>query len=154
MSVRRAAVHGLVLLEEKWAIDLLKEVAQVDNQRLIQSAAGRALQTGKRGIDPTMWQAPRAGEQEWLINWAVSGGRVVPVGPAAIPLIIEALENGDDHIRIEAAKTLGQLTASEAGESLQKSLADTHADVRTSAFYALCQIDRAWANDAIPIRQG
>ena len=153
MSVRRAAVHGLVLLEEKWAIDLLKEVAQVDNQRLIQSAAGRALQTGKRGIDPTMWQAPRAGEQEWLINWAVTRDRVVPVGPVAIPLIIEALEIGDDHTRAEAAKSLAQLTAIEAVEPLQKALDDPRADVRASAFYALCQIDRAWANDAIPIRQ-
>jgi len=153
MSVRRAAVQGLLLLDEEWAIDLLKEVAQADNQRLIQSAADRALHTGTSGIDATMWQVPRAGEQEWLINWAVACGRIVPVGPVAIPLIIEALESGDDYTRAEAAKTLARLTAIEAVEPLQEALADSHADVRTSAFYALCQIDRAWANDVIPIRE-
>jgi HEAT repeat protein len=153
MSVRRAAVHGLALLEEQWALDLLKEVAQVDNQRVIQSAAGQALQSGKTGIVQNMWQPPKAGEQEWLINWAVTRGRVVPVGPAAIPLVIEALENGDDRTRAAAAKTLAQLMAKEAVGPLQQVLADSHADVRALAFDALCQIDRAWANDAIPTLQ-
>ena len=85
-----------------------------------------------------------------MINWAVTRGRVVPVGPAAIPLVIEALENGDDHSRAAAAKTLGHLMLIRAVEPLQNALADPNADVREAAFYALCEIDRAWANDVIP----
>jgi HEAT repeat protein len=144
MSVRRAAVSGLSLLDDTWAIDLLKSAAHEDEQRAIRSAAGLALHSLEDSDAPNYWRPHKPGDQIWLINWAVKQGKVVPVGNAAIPILIEALNDGEAEIRCSAAKTLGDLGIRSSTEALSEALKDSDSDVRNAAFEALCSIDRHW----------
>jgi HEAT repeat protein len=147
MSVRRAAVAGLSILDESWANELLKTVAHEDEQRAIRSAAGTALQAASEENDSNYWRPLQPGDQPWLINWAIRHDRVVPVGNAAIPILLEALNDDEAEIRYSAATTLGDLAIRSARDALTSALEDTDPNVRNAAFDALCRIDRYWMVD-------
>ncbi len=147
MSVRRAAVAGLSLLDESWANELLKSVAHEDEQRAIRSAAGTALQATSEEDDSNYWRPAQPGDQPWLIDWAIKHGRVVPVGSAAIPILLEALNDSEAEIRFSAASTLGDLAVRSSRDALTSALDDSDPDVRNAAFDALCRIERYWTVD-------
>lgn len=143
-TVRRAAVQGLSLLDEPWSVELLKKAAIEDDQPVVKVAAHDALQQMNLNGQAGKWQAPQPGDQAWLVSWAVEKGRMVPVGDAALPLVLEALEDEEPKVRADAALTLGQVSAREATDPLMNALKDPDAMVRTAAFLALCELDRAW----------
>ncbi|KPK09498.1 MAG: hypothetical protein AMJ56_10680, partial [Anaerolineae bacterium SG8_19] len=144
LSVRRAAVQGLSLLDESWSLELLKRAAIKDDQPVVKIAANEALQKITQNGEAGKWQAPQPGDQAWLVSWAVEKGRMVPVGEAALPLVLEALEDEEPKVRADAALTLAQVSAPEATDPLMKALKDPDILVRTAAFAALCELDRAW----------
>ncbi len=146
-SVRRAAVAGLVLIEEPWAVELLEKAALKDEQPAVQTAAAEALQIQKSGAVNSTWQAPRPGEQAWLVRWAVAQGRMVPVGDEAMPEVMDALENNDPAIRREAALTLGVFADPDSMSPLVQAYADPERSVRDAAFESLCHLSRAWGLD-------
>lgn len=143
-TVRRAAVQGLSLLDEPWSVELLKKASIEDDQPVVKVAANEALQLMNLNGQAGKWQAPQPGDQAWLVSWAVEKGRMVPVGDAALPLVLEALEDEEPKVRADAALTLGQVTAREATDPLMNTLKDPDLSVRTAAFVALCELDRAW----------
>lgn len=148
LSVRRAAVFGLALLDHDWARELLEEIAHDDSQWIVKSTATLALETVAARQEPRPWQAVMAGNQAWVIDWALGQGRAVPVGKAAIPVLQEALRTTDTKVREAAARTLGQLLAAEAIESLQMALRDPAPDVRSASYEALWRIRCAWPQTA------
>jgi hypothetical protein len=143
-TVRRAAVQGLSLLDEPWSIELLKKASIEDDQPVVKVAANEALQQMNLNGQAGKWQAPQPGDQAWLVSWAVEKGRMVPIGDAALALVLEALEDGEPKIRAVAALTLGQVSARKATDALMNALKDADISVRTAAFVALCELDRAW----------
>lgn len=144
LSVRRAAVQGLSLLDEPWSVELLKKVSLKDDQTMVKVAANDALQKMNLNGGANKWQVPQPGDQAWLVGWAVEKGRMVPVGEEALPLVLEALEDKEPKVRADAALTLGQMSAREATDPLMNALKDPDLSVRTAAFAALCELDRAW----------
>jgi HEAT repeat protein len=144
LGVRRAAVQGLSLLDEPWSFELLKRASIKDDQPVVKIAANEALQKMTLNGEAGKWQAPQPGDQAWLVSWAVEKGRMVPVGEAALPLVLEALEDGEPKVRANAALTLAQVSAPEVSDPLMKALKDPDILVRTAAFAALCELDRAW----------
>jgi HEAT repeat protein len=135
------------MIEEPWAIELLQIAALKDEQPAVQTAAAEALQTQKGEVATSTWQAPRAGEQAWLVRWAVAQGRMIPVGDEAIPEVMDALENDDPAIRREAALTLGVIADPDSMFPLVQAYADPERSVRDAAFESLCQLSRAWGLD-------
>lgn len=148
LNVRRAAVYGLALVEEPWAKETLETVAQVDNQWVVKSAADSVLSTMNGGSQGPVWRAPQPGDQSWLVNWAASHGRSVPVGPGAMPMLMEALNDKDWRVRAAAATTIGHLAVREAEDALVRRLTDDVSEVREAAYAALCQVHRAWGTEA------
>ncbi|MFN0145233.1 MAG: HEAT repeat domain-containing protein [Dehalococcoidia bacterium] len=65
---------------------------------------------------------------------------LVAIGPASVPVLLEALRADDDNVRWEAAKALGQLRAGEAAVALVGALTDRHGGVRWLAAEALAAI--------------
>jgi HEAT repeat protein len=148
LSVRRAAVYGLALLDLDWAVTLLEEIAHDDSQWIVKSTATMALEAVAARSEPRPWHAVVAGNQSWVIDWALSQGRAVPIGKAAIPVLQEALRTTDTKVRVAAARTLGQLMAAEATESLQMALRDPAAEVRSASYEALWRLRSAWPDRA------
>ncbi len=146
-SVRKAAVAGLAMIDEPWAIELLEKAALKDEQPAVQTAAAEATKIQKGESETSLWQAPRPGEQAWLVRWAVAQGRMVPVGDEAMPEVMDALENDDPAIRREAALTLGVIADPDSMSPLVQAYADPERSVRDAAFESLCQLSRAWGLD-------
>jgi sporulation protein YlmC with PRC-barrel domain len=68
--------------------------------------------------------------------------KLTALGAPALPALISALSDSNDHIRWEAAKALGKMRASPAAETLVKSLEDENVDVRWAAAESLIRIRR------------
>jgi len=145
LHVRRAAVYGLMQLDQFWAIEILDSLEREDDQWLVKSAAGAALEIIVSRNKPEHWQVPRPGDSVWLIEWAASKERAVPGGEAALPVLLESLAEAEDPtIRIAAAITLGQLGRQRTIPNLQEALRDSQMAVREAAFISLCMIGRMW----------
>jgi hypothetical protein len=142
-GTRQAARVGLRLIDEPWAAELLVRSMSADGQTV---ASGPL--TGGDADRAKRWQRLAPGEQPWLVAWAVGRGQVVPVGPAAVPFLLEALLDRDATIRARAAATLGQLAILDGAGLLKQSLRDESPEVRQAAFIALSKIGRAWNTDA------
>lgn len=71
--------------------------------------------------------------------------------PAATPLV-EALERGEDLVRIRAARSLGQINSPLAVPSLIRALSDPIQKVRSEAAWALGQIRSPLAASALAVR--
>lgn len=145
LHVRRAAVHGLSLIDQHWVIELLEKAVREDEQWVIKTSATEAMESIAARNRRSEWQRPRAGDQAWLIAWAAAQGRAVPGGTAAMPVLQEVLAGADKPaVRAAAAVTLGRLAARETVPALRAALRDPDTQVREAAFLSLCRIDRAY----------
>jgi HEAT repeat protein len=145
LHIRRAAVSGLAQLNEFWAVELLDKLEREDDQWLVKSAAGSALETVVARNKPGRWEMAQPGDQVWLIEWAARQERAVPGGAAAMPVVLEALAEAEHQaVRIAAALTLGQLGQKNAIPELQAALRDPQQPVREAAFIGLGMIGRMW----------
>lgn len=145
LRIRRAAIYGLTLLDQYWAVSLLERVERDDNQWIVKSAASAALEEIAARNRMNDWKRPQAGDHAWLIQWAAHKGRAVPGGAAAMPVLLEIVAQGDSPaVRATAALTLGQMVSQEATPALQAALKDPDLAVREAAYIALGQIRRAY----------
>jgi HEAT repeat protein len=145
-GARRAASAGLRLVAEPWATVLLAKSMNSEGLFLSDSA-GPSISDEEGDAQAASWRRAQPGDQPWLVAWAVEQGRVVPVGQAAVPLLLEALEDSEAAIRMRAAATLGQLAVVDGIGPLKKALVDESPEVRQAAFIALGKIGRAWDID-------
>ncbi|MFZ0547035.1 MAG: HEAT repeat domain-containing protein, partial [Candidatus Promineifilaceae bacterium] len=80
LYTRRAAVYGLARLNDYWAVELLDLMEREDEQWLVKSAAGSALETIVERNKLGRWEPFQPGNQAWLIEWAARQERAVPAG--------------------------------------------------------------------------
>lgn len=151
LRVRRAAVLGLMLLDEYWAVALLEKMELEDEEWAVKSAASVALEGIATRNRPGHWQLTPAGSLTWLINWATREQQSVPEGDAAIPTLLEAMKvAASPNIRVATALTLGQihLPAEMIDEVLTALRASWQNDpdnqVKDAAFISLIQLHRAY----------
>ena len=89
-------------------------------------------------------QIIKALREDWQMRnqAAVALGLIGPEARAAVPLLIDALQDEDKYLRGHAATTLGQLgrPAGSAVPALAKALGDDDEDVRANAATALGRI--------------
>ena len=150
VRVRRTATHGLMMLDEYWAVALLEKMEVEDEEWAVQSAARVAAEAiaARNREDP--WEREEAANLRWLIQWATKRQESVPAGPLAIETLCQALrEAPEPEVRLAAAGSLAtvqlppayQPTVREAlREAFQKA---EEPAVREAAFAALAQFHRA-----------
>ncbi len=143
-DVRRAAVFGLALVDADWALALLRELRR-DDQWIVQSAAEAALALRLDGEEtPPSWRPALPAALPWLQDWAADKGRSVPDGPAAIPLLLEALRPDEPVATRQAAlRTLALMGMAEAAPTLAEAAVDPDPQIRETAFAAQCVLSRA-----------
>lgn len=145
IQVRRAAVHGLSLLDEPWLEPMLTDLERNDSEWIVRSAASGALDTIRRRRLPQPWRAIKVNEQPWLENLALSQGKRVSSGAAGIAFVTAVFQEATDAgTRVAAARLLAQLPAHEALPVLQDALPDPNTAVRTAVFQAYCTLHGAY----------
>ena len=151
LRVRRAAVLGLMLLDEYWAVALLEKMELEDEEWAVKSAASVALEAIAARNRPGQWQLASAGSLTWLITWATREQQSVPEGDAAIPSLLEAMKMAaSSNIRVAAALTLGQIhLPAEMIDEVMAALraawqTDPDNQVKDAAFITLIQLHRAY----------
>jgi HEAT repeat protein len=149
LRVRRAAIHGLALLEEEWVVPMLEDQERIDNEWLVKVAAAEAVEKINSRKKPSPWQPLPLGEQPWLVKHAAEEGRIVPKGAAALPFLVQILtESSWPKLRLAAAASLGQIPTQDALPALETAVRDPDKQVSEAAFITLCQIRRAYDNPA------
>ena len=98
--VRRAAVHGLTQIREKWAYSLLDKAAVQENQWVVRNAASQAVENRQKPLPCIPSPLTPPSETPWLLTFASKQGSGISAGQAAIGLIFQALksENIDDQL--------------------------------------------------------
>jgi HEAT repeat protein len=140
--VRRAAVFGLILLNEDWVLPTL-ELLEEDEQWAVQSVANAGREQLTRTDETAMWQPISLADQEWLIGWAAQQGRGVPVGDGAFSVLTEALAGEqEEEVRIMAVMMFAQTGQRTGATALKQALLDDKNTVKQAAFLALCQLSR------------
>ncbi len=147
IQVRRAAIHGLSVLDDAWVEALLTDLERNDSEWFVRTAAAGGLDTIRRRRLPQPWRPVRAADQPWLEDLLRMQGKRVPGGAAAVTLITSLFTQVTDvQTRLLAARLLAQLPAREAMPALLSAAQDVDTDtaVRIAAFEAWCALHRAY----------
>jgi hypothetical protein len=145
VATRRAAVYGLRRVGEPWVVELLTETVRNDSHWLVRAAANDAIEALGQpggGVLPPM-ALPEPAQIDWLAAWASGQGMDIPSGPDGIEMVIRALQNGEEEVRVAAAQTLGMMGRAESIKPLYVMLQDPSPAVRDAAHRALGHIQAA-----------
>lgn len=156
-EMRRAGVDALIAalyMHGDPAIpQLIQALENEDKEICIRAADALGTLANATAVVPPLIQAFRHNDEE--VRIAVSRA-LLDIGEQAVEPLIQALEDGDRHIRCGAAMTLGPFAhmlseETRAVEPLIGALRDEDAIVRASAAFALGQSGAPRARDALQI---
>ncbi len=135
---RRAAARALATLNDRAALDFLRE--QVNTANIPQRIATLQLMA-RAGDEKALRELIGFLSQEEPLIRLRARLSLYAVGSPAIPLLIQALDSPDSRLRAEAALVLGALRADIAREKLASLLKDEDPRVREAARQALNRLE-------------
>ena len=145
IQVRRAAVLGMALLDAPWVEKQLIQVERHDDEWFVRSAANGALETMRARRKTNKWEPPNPADQRWLTMAFRQSGSIVPDGSAAMPFLVQLINESDDpKLRAAAATLLSHLPALDAIPALETAARDSDFTVSEAAFTTLCHLRRAY----------
>ncbi len=146
LMVRRAALHGLGLINEPWAIALVEEIIRTDPQWLVRSTAETALSMQLEELESQMVVLPQPNveEIEWLIRWAAHQGSGLGIGEAAYTMLVRAIQQGNSSTKLLGILTLNQIGRQEHLTVLQPLLYDPDELVKAQANEAIQNITQRY----------
>ena len=146
LLIRRAAAHGLGLIHEAWARELLTEMSREDSEWLVRSAAEMALAAEKEHVEAKIVvpPPPQVDQLDWLITWAASQGLGLGVGNAAMDTLIRAVAEGDSDTKVLGALTLAEIGQEKHLAVLQPLLEDEEPAVQRAATNAVRRIEKRY----------
>ena len=94
LLVRRISIHGLRLIDEPWAFNILEEMQVEDGQWVVRNAAAQVVEE-LNGLDPYI-PRPLAPPDEtpWLIEFASGQGQGISTGDPAHEMLLLAIREG------------------------------------------------------------
>lgn len=146
LLVRRAAAHGLELIDEAWARERLLEISREDEQWLVRSAAENALQAyeERAGEQVTVSSPPQVDQMAWLIAWAARQGEGLGMGDAAVDMLIRAASEGNADAKVLSALTLAQIGRQTHLPVLQAMMGTGDPMVQQAATWAIGRIQKRY----------
>ena len=134
--VRRAAVHGLTQIREKWAYSLLEKAAVEENQWVVRNAAGQAVENRQKPLPYIPSPLTPPSETPWLLTFASKQGSGISAGQAAIGLIIQALKSDNLDDQLSSMPYLANITDDEVVTKLYEYIFKANEGaLREAAFY-------------------
>src|SRR5574341_111627 len=140
IMLRRAVVHGLVRVEQPWAIEMLKRLQVEDDQWAVRNLANQYLEQMTK-VDPRVPRKLTApSESPWLIEVAGKQGMGVPRGGPATDVLLSAFKLGDTEERLAALPYLKRVANEGIISALYNAMYGEDPEVREAAFYAVEEI--------------
>jgi HEAT repeat protein len=102
LLTRRAAVYGLLQINEPWAQKALEKMAVEDGQWVVRNAAGQALDTLQQTTPLIPKSLPKPSESPWLITFASRLGMGLLPGQPATDVLLSVLKSGSVEEQIAA----------------------------------------------------
>ncbi|MFQ5398389.1 MAG: NACHT domain-containing protein [Anaerolineae bacterium] len=146
LTVRRAAIRGLALLDAEWVLPLLHHIEYHDPEWLVQTAAAEAQEAIRGRSEPSPWERPADLLRSWLVSTAKRLKQPVPSEEDIVPFLVHTLSAADVlELRQAAALWLGQLAFLEGVPALEAAVRQAaDREVREGALAALCLIHHAY----------
>jgi hypothetical protein len=94
LLTRRAAVFGLLQINEPWSQKLLEKMAVEDGQWVVRNAAGQALDALQQTTPLLPNSLPKPSESPWLITFASRFGMGLLPGQPATDVLLSVLKSG------------------------------------------------------------
>lgn len=144
-AIRKAAVYGLARVGAPWADEIIYDAERHDEQWLVRAAAGAIMDRKRENRLEIRLPArpPEPGLVGWLTPWLESREQAPRPGKEGIHDLVDALNAGDEPIRLAAVEALGALGAADGVRPLYARLLDEHPEIRDAAYRALGTISGA-----------
>ncbi len=154
LLVRRAAIFGLMRLEDPEVIKLLEKTAVSDGQWVVRNLAVQALEQ-KRAANPLISKPlPAITDLPWLIVYAAHSGIGVVNEKDAMNLVIAAVERGELKERLEALQYLSLRGDQLAAKAVYNVFFGSTDVLRAAAFDAIWHIQASGAPMPLPQQFG
>jgi len=140
MYFRRAAVFGLGVVGEPWALAIVDEMRREDDEWFVRSAATEVMDRIS-GTQAVVAPGPPPIEgHDWLVRWASQRGVTLASTEDAQRMLTQALQQEDWTIKMAAADTLRVSGTQSVVPALKSAVGDENLLVREAAFAALQEI--------------
>jgi HEAT repeat protein len=152
-AVRRAATHGLALLNDFWVVQLLAGLEQEDEVWAVRVAATEALDRIARRNRRNPWEPLEVEALPWLAEWTAQQREEESGDRVELADLCRALTEAEEvPVRLVAAQTLAELYLTQdqrhqVREALLRVVEnDADARVREQAYATLAEFNRAELN--------
>jgi HEAT repeat protein len=142
MYIRRAAVFGLGVVGEPWALRIVDRVQREDGEWFVRSAAAEVMERTISAQPVIIPDAVRPELADWLIHWASEQGVPCTSPDEAGDALLQAMRQGAWRIKVAAADLLRACGGRQAIPVLKSALRDERLLVREAAFAALREISQ------------
>lgn len=102
LLTRRAAVFGLVQVQEPWSQRLLEKMAVADGQWVVRNAAAQALEALQKSSSVIPKPLGSPSEVSWLLTFASKMGMGILPGQPAVDVLLTVLKSGSIEQQISA----------------------------------------------------
>jgi len=140
MYFRRAAVFGLGVVGEPWALAIVDEMRREDDEWFVRSAATEVMDRVSGPQAVVAPGPPPIEGHDWLVRWASQRGVTLSSTEDAQRMLTQALQQEDWTIKMAAADTLRVSGTQSVIPALKSAIADENLLVREAAFAALQEI--------------
>ncbi|MGB2962626.1 MAG: HEAT repeat domain-containing protein [Anaerolineales bacterium] len=137
LLVRYAVVHGLSLIRESWATDILNKMRIDEDEWVVRDLAQQVFEILQTGSPYLPTPQPPAHAAAWLRTFSTQHDLVMLTPESALELLLNALENGSAEQKQAALIPLRQENYLEVVPSLLKALEDSNPDVHHQAALTL-----------------
>lgn len=137
LLVRYAVVHGLSLINESWAIDILDKLRIDENEWVVRDLAQHVFEIFETGSPYLPTSQPPAHKSAWLRTFADQHNLAEVSPKTALDLLLTALEKGTDEQKQAALSYLRRLFITDHIPSLLKLLDDPNPVITEQAALTL-----------------
>lgn len=152
--IRRAAVYGLMRINQPWSIRIVNKLRNEDPQWIVHDVATQKMVEYENPDLRTPRRMPTLAMSPWLIQFAGERGMGVSPGKPAIDLVIRTLREGNEKQRQSAIHYLTYHVHHEARLPLYQTLFATRDELQEAALNALWHNSAAGVTTPSPILGG
>ncbi len=152
--VRRAAIFGLVRINEVWALELIQKLSYEDSQWVIRNIASQALEY-LNSDNPYIPQRKKPIiENEWLIKFASQKNLGVSSETSITPLLVQGLEDDNPENNFNAINFVTSLDDDDLVTEIYRTINSENLILSDKAFETCWRIFIQGKNIPIPARFG
>jgi energy-coupling factor transporter ATP-binding protein EcfA2 len=154
LLIRRVSIHGLRLVKEEWAINILEEMQIEDGQWVVRDAAARVVEE-INNFDPAIPDPSESFEEtQWLINYANENNLDISSSDRAKELLLHILREGSPDQTLAALDIFRRNGNPGIFPAIYHLLYGEDKDIAESAYDTLWHLAATGSDIPLPIQFG